>query len=142
MAPSKNQSTVKLSNSTIRHVNAKRWSNRKLVIEAVVCAKLWMIWRYRNDVAHKSRIYMGGSLNGRIDSDPYPTLLVKGLRGDLLIILSLSLDEKIWQLHIMVKLELHLEKNHLKWFLHHNNPRLHILSNYLSTSSFLFQSLN
>ncbi|KAL4592856.1 hypothetical protein LXL04_005863 [Taraxacum kok-saghyz] len=30
-------------------------SNRRLVIEAVVCSAFWMIWRFRNDVVHESR---------------------------------------------------------------------------------------
>ncbi|KAL4582181.1 hypothetical protein LXL04_006723 [Taraxacum kok-saghyz] len=31
-------------------------SNKKLVLEAVVCATLWLVWRYRNDVVHEARV--------------------------------------------------------------------------------------
>ena len=38
-------------------VDASRLSsNRKSVIEAIMCSTLWMIWCYRNDVVHEVRL--------------------------------------------------------------------------------------
>ena len=31
-------------------------NNRKHVINAVVCTTFWVLWRYRNDVVHESRL--------------------------------------------------------------------------------------